>query len=902
MVRFVPNLLLALALTGCSNLHDKDWSGVTEGGGTVDSGDLDSGDTGNGGDTDETGETGGETGETGDPTETLMDDPGDVLEFSDQEGIVSVDLSDASGDSNQEQEFLLVVLNTGTSPVGFNLRYEPADGADQARLPAPRATGAASAPRRAPISPLPLATPAVAPPLDAADVGVEKDEFLVRSDMNDRDLFATVNATLWAVGDNVAIWVDDDVAIDWDYECDGLVDVVHPRPAFGFDNCDLATVADIVDDNIVPNVRSLYGNESDIDGDGKVSVVISPLLNSITLTSDDETVQDDVLASYAEPQVDLREYSYDSNPGSDEQEVVYVFAPDPYGFYNPNATPTVEDYTSYQLAAEVARSFTTLVTYNQKVVEREAAMEEDWVNDALGTFAADWCGFGAAWHLDVWEYLDAPHLHPLVVSDPSDSLESLNKGAQYLFARWLYDYAEATGAGGAALLQAIAQSEDVGTDGILAAASQVDPELTFEDLAVLWQVAVATGGMTDDDGDALVDPSVYPPISAPTTIVAPPDSPGIWYGANGYQQGIVLHGVNHAYTDGTTDAPRELDGGQVRVENTDAFHYAPGFPYVGWADGNYGAHVVRLTGIPYAQARLELQATGTDVVGYVVRLNDPDAADVVVEDIYAATDANWVELPALPEDGTPVHGIGQISAPGVTFVVDAAGDATAADVEDTDRWLLDLTDRAWGEQVDVAVWIDRQFADSNGGSGPDDPWVAVVPAELVPEPTVEGTARGSACPDGVEFAYPVTVLEYLYDQIFLSGTMIDGSEDDFDACGSSAGTATTCDADWDRDGVLDDEEPVPTSFWEQILTMECTANGNVAPAPSTYTEAWMDVDEQDDDELATYSARHNTGGRAGAEGEEGYVSLTLQGGKRYVVVVGGNGGNGVYELSVRQTR
>ena len=39
----------------------------------------------------------------------------------------------------------------------------------------------------------------------------------------------------------------------------------------------------------------------------------------------------------------------DQNPVSDEQEVIYVFAPDPYGYHNPYARTTIEDYTSVNL-------------------------------------------------------------------------------------------------------------------------------------------------------------------------------------------------------------------------------------------------------------------------------------------------------------------------------------------------------------------------------------------------------------------------------------------------------------------------------------------------------------------------------------------------------------------------
>lgn len=894
MARSSPHLILALLLAGCSNLRDKDWTGWEGGGGDTDTA-VDDSDTDTGGDTaEDTADT--SDSDSGAASDATFDDPGDVVEYEDQDGIASIDLADASGESNQGQDFYLVVVNTGESDVGYNLRYYESSTPSGPRVPPGAAAPTPRATRPARITP-PAAPPP--PPMDDADVGLAKDEFLVRSDLQDEDTFATVNATLWALGDNVAIWVDDDVYIDWDYECDGVVDEAHPFGASGFDNCDLETVADIIDDNIVPNVRSLFGQESDINGDGRVSVVISPVLNAITLTSSDEADFTEVLSSYAEPEVDLNTYDYESNPGSDQQEVIYVFAPDPNGYANPNAPTDVEDYTSYRLAAEVARSFTTLVSYNQKE-QAGGSMDEDWLVTALGAFAADYCGFGAAWHELAWEYLDAPWLHPLVDTSSDASLTSSTFGAQYLFARWLYDYVEQSQVTtGAAIFQSIVQRSETGTEAVEAAFSEAGFEVGFTDLAILWQVALLTSGATDDDGDALVDTDVYPPFADASTIVAPPESPGANYGANGYQSGINVAGLNQTFTYGHTAAPEELTSRRVLLENQDRFLYTPGFEFVGYVKSGYAAQVVRLTGIPYDEALVQLQASDSGVVGAVVRWNDPTSDDYTIENVFAPTDANAVSLPALPDDGSIVQGVGQLTAAVETTVIASNGDEEAGEVLDVDRWLLDLSDYVYGERLSVAIWLDRHYTSTSGAAGPEDPWIAIVPAEYVPTPTSDGTTRGSACPDGVDFTYPVSVLDYLYDQVILSSTMTADDVEDFDACGVATGATTTCDEDWDRDGVLDDDEPTPGSFHEQVLVMECTATGS---ASSSFAEEWLDIDELDEDEVPSRSLVKNTGGRAIEDGEEGYVAVSLQGGRQYVIVVAAaDGSTGTYELSVRRT-
>ncbi|MDO9280552.1 MAG: hypothetical protein Q7U06_01510, partial [Pseudomonadota bacterium] len=178
---------------------------------------------------------------------------------------------------------------------------------------------------------------------------------------------------------------------------------------------------------------------------------------------------------------------------------------------------------------------------------------------------------------------------------------------------------------------------------------------------------------------------------------------------------------------------------------------------------------------------------------------------------------------------------------------------------------------------------------------------AVAPRELVPEPTVDGTQRGETCEGGADFGYPSSLLEHLAAQLFLSSTMYSGDEDDFDPCGEASPTATTCDVDWDRDGVLDDDEPMPTSFMAQARVMECTLNGTEPLAVWSYDTSWLDFDELDEDQLPTIDFANNTGGHSGPDGEEAYAEVSLEGGREYLVIVGaGGGGTGTYELSLRE--
>ena len=124
--------------------------------------------------------------------------------------------------------------------------------------------------------------------------------------------------------------------------CDGDIDVEAASNAYGFDNCDLELVADIVDTNIVSNLSTYFGEVSDLNGDGVVNVVVTPVLNKLTEGQESADGSVSIIGGYADPEVDLADYDPMDNPQSDEQEVI-CFAPDPYGFYNNKAKVTLKN-------------------------------------------------------------------------------------------------------------------------------------------------------------------------------------------------------------------------------------------------------------------------------------------------------------------------------------------------------------------------------------------------------------------------------------------------------------------------------------------------------------------------------------------------------------------------------
>ncbi|MCB9745652.1 MAG: hypothetical protein H6740_23950 [Alphaproteobacteria bacterium] len=913
---------LGLSLAGCQGKDDLPFAPATDRTSGDDSGvitdDSNPDDTG----ADDTGadDSGGDSGSGG----VGLDDEGDVYNIGPNED--EIDLTDASGDSNQAQDFFLIAVNSTNTDGGYRLRYTPSSTSGSGGPPAPP-----SAPQGRHVSPLDQhqraleaeRTPAqrpVGPPTTytQGDIGVARQTYNVNSQF-EGDETSPVRSRLWAIGDFVYIWVDEEVPIDWDYDCDGVVDQPAAYNAYGFNNCDLATVADIVDNNIIVNIRALFGEESDINGDGAVSVVITPVLNTVPLSSDDEDDWPQVV-SYADPVTDLNDFDDEQNPGSDEQEVIYVFAPDPYGFYNPFFPTTVAEYTSMGLAAEIARSYLKLVLYNTHVLSYEADSgvepaptagqpEDTWLAEVLGAIAADYCGFGATYFSDAWRYLDASYLFSLTAFDQDSLFSADSRGAQYLFGLWLVERY------GTDLLTDLSQTEYTGVDNIETATGE-----DFEDLIRAWQLALLVTDVQNSDGDPLVSAddgatlySQAVTISAPTTAPETP-SAGIFYGANGHQRGFNVRGPNRWIEGGTTSNPTENTSRRVVANGPDFHTYVPGFNFYGYTSGGYGSHFVRLTRLEYNAAAIEIQSSvgteGSDeeaptgIFGAILRWKDDPQLDNAVDDIYSPLDVNATALPALPSDGTEIYAFGDISSLVNTQIASADGDVSTGGVEDTDRFLLDLTDRTSNELVQVAIWLDRRFINTAGQVGPNDPWIAIVPEDDIPSPTVSGFTSNTCPTSDSTWAYPNSVLEYVFYQVFLSSTLFE--EGDFDlvdtdpeaVCGAWTG-GLACEDDWDRDGVSDFDEPSPTSFVQQILVEQCQDNGGTLPAQAI-DDGWVDTDSVDDDDLPSYSVVYNVGGRSGEDGEEALLVTTLNGGERYVIVVSGNGDVGAYELSLKQ--
>ena len=147
-------------------------------------------------------------------------------------------------------------------------------------------------------------------------------------------------------------------------------------PAGGFTNTDFADLAAIFDDLIFPTITGAYGDPSDLDGDERVTILMTPTVNRLTDPGSSEGVVGGFFFG-----LDLVGGSENSNGG----EIFYTVVPDPEGdLGNVLARERVLEV----VPAILAHEFQHMVHFNQRLLLRGAESTDAlWVSEALAQMA-----------------------------------------------------------------------------------------------------------------------------------------------------------------------------------------------------------------------------------------------------------------------------------------------------------------------------------------------------------------------------------------------------------------------------------------------------------------------------------------------------------------------------------
>jgi hypothetical protein len=289
------------------------------------------------------------------------------------------------------------------------------------------------------------------------------------------DDFVQTTAKARVVGTRVAIFVD----------------TLAPAP--GYSDPTLTAVGTLFDDFLYPTDTTAFGSESDIDDNGVVIVLLTQRVNAL---SPDCEVTGSVILGYFFG-ADLLQLST-NNPGSNEAEIFYGLVPDPD---NP-ACRISEAFARTRLPATFIHEFQHMISFNQHRLVRGASSEETWLNEGLSHFAEE---LGArrlpaaecspppgSCFQDFLKTGDISNAYAYLQStedffliEPGSSTGTLEeRGANWLFVRWLADHFASDSVLGTDLTRRLVATTLLGASNVTAQTG-----VDFSILVPEWQMA-----------------------------------------------------------------------------------------------------------------------------------------------------------------------------------------------------------------------------------------------------------------------------------------------------------------------------------------------------------------------------------------------------------------------------
>ena len=261
--------------------------------------------------------------------------------------------------------------------------------------------------------------------------------------------FTTVDAEVKYVGQHAAIYQDRDA------------------PTGGFTDADFAALGSVFDQTLYDVDTRAFGAESDVDNNGLVIILLTPVVNGLTPVSQCE-----------ESFVSGFFFSIDVNPlfagdsRSNQGEVFYSFVPDPSGSVTCDHST---DRVRTTVPVTFVHEFQHMINYYQHVLLRGGSGEELWLNEAMSHLAEELAAFRfrdmgddatfsryAIGNLaNAFAYLKDPQSIFVLSAMGTGSLEE--RGSAWLFLRWLVDrYGEG-------ITRRLAESDATGSENVEAA-------------------------------------------------------------------------------------------------------------------------------------------------------------------------------------------------------------------------------------------------------------------------------------------------------------------------------------------------------------------------------------------------------------------------------------------------
>ncbi|OGQ66073.1 MAG: hypothetical protein A3F89_01670 [Deltaproteobacteria bacterium RIFCSPLOWO2_12_FULL_50_11] len=312
-------------------------------------------------------------------------------------------------------------------------------------------------------SPLSQSSLQAATVVETLEVGSTR-TFKVLNSLSSISSYEERTARLRYASDNIYIYVDLEV------------ETANPTDLTDEDVLDLAGK---FENQIMPIDQNLFGVESDINQDGHIIILQTPVLNSMSGTGG-------IVTGFFFPG-DL--YNYVS---SNEAEIFYTLVPDSQGIHGPRLSKAFT--LGNILPGVLAHEYQHMISFNIHVFLFDGATEQSWLNEALSHFAEDITGFGNENFARVKLFLQSPHQTPVVSSGIPTLAE---RGAAYSFIRYLYEQSS----DGDAFISRLLLTNKTGTDNVVTAFQSSDVGFdTFSEFLAQWSIALALSeaGLTSD--------------------------------------------------------------------------------------------------------------------------------------------------------------------------------------------------------------------------------------------------------------------------------------------------------------------------------------------------------------------------------------------------------------------
>ncbi|UCG84945.1 MAG: hypothetical protein JSW71_13460 [Gemmatimonadota bacterium] len=241
-------------------------------------------------------------------------------------------------------------------------------------------------------------------------------------------------------------------------------------PDAGLDQGDFDELGELFDSDLYEVATRAFGAESDIDRNGRVFILMTPVVNGLTSKS-----QCDIsfITGFFFP-LDLDPESA-GDGRSNQAEVFYAMVPDPDGTVTCNHTL---DRVKRLVPVTFVHEFQHMINFYQHVIVRASNSEQTWLNEALSHMSEELAAlhfealgdterfstFALGQLFNAYEYLSATEDHFPLYSEGTGVLEE--RGATWLLLRWLVDQK------GEGILRRLTETRLVGTVNLEAAAGE----------------------------------------------------------------------------------------------------------------------------------------------------------------------------------------------------------------------------------------------------------------------------------------------------------------------------------------------------------------------------------------------------------------------------------------------